>query len=228
MNELTIAGTRAQADIVLPLAKRAELAAANIIDEASYIDAAGIMKEIKTARKRIGEILDPFVDIARKAWKDALGERDQYEVPLLKAIAVLDPALVAWKREQDRIAAETARRIEIEQRKIEEEERLKEAQHLEQMGEHEAASAVLEQPIVVAPVVVPTAAPKVKGMAFSERFHAEVFSLPMLVKAAAEGLIPMGAVMANMTFLNSEARQQKKELKYPGVRVVAETSTVGR
>lgn len=215
--ELIMLGQKAEQEIA-PVAAQALEIAQSIKDAPSYEAAAKYLQTIKAARKKVAEILDPFVQAAHGAWKKAVAERNKYDEPLDDAEAIVKPAMAKWYgEEQERIAAEQ-RRLEAESRKREEDRRLADAIVADQNGDSEGAESLLEQPINVAPVVLP-AAPKVSGISMRENWKFEVTNLMELAKAVVAGKVPLAAISANENFLGQQARSLKKEMTYPGVRV---------
>lgn len=156
-----------------------------------------------------------------KLWKDKVAERS----------AIVDPAstikdLAArlcgeWQQEKERERrAEELRQQEIERQRAEDAV-VDEAAQLEREGFAEEAQAMIEAPVVAAPVIVASAVPKVNGVSKPRgTYKAEVTSLALLVKAAAEGKVPVQMLQPNQSALDSIARTLKEELRYPGVRVI--------
>lgn len=215
--ELAVLGQKAEQEIA-PVAAQALEIAQNIKDAGTYEVAAKYLQTIKAARKRVADILDPFVKGAYDAWKKAVAERNKYDEPLDNAESIVKPAMAKWySEEQERIQAEQ-RRLEAEARKREEERRLAEAIHADENGDRAGAESILEQPINVAPVVLPTA-PRVSGISMRDEWKFEVSNLMELAKAVVAGKVPLTAITANEKFLGQQARSLKGEMKYPGVRV---------
>jgi hypothetical protein len=225
-NELVTLGAQAEKEIT-PVASQAVAVAAAIKDQGTYESAARYLQTIKAARKRVGEILDPFVKAAYDAWKKAGAERDKYAEPLDRAEAIVKPAMGKWYEEEQMRQEAERRRLEAEARKREEERMLAEAEAAVQNGNHEEANSILEQPINVAPPIIP-ATPKVAGISMREEWKCEVSNLMELVKAVAAGKVPLGAIQANTVFLGQQARSLKAEMKYPGVRVWSQKNVASR
>ena len=196
-----------------------------VIDEASYRHAAEFVKGIKGLRQKISNTFGPIVAKAHAAHKEAVGQRKRAEAPLQDAEQIIKASMGAWSREQQRVAQEAARQREEELRRREEEERLAEAVALEADGEPEQAAALIEAPVVVAPVVPQSAAPKVAGISQREVWKATVVDLPALVQAAAADStgVAAGLLQVNQTALNGLARSLKGALTVPGVKVYTET-----
>jgi hypothetical protein len=224
--ELVALGAQAEKEIA-PVASQASAIAAAIKDQGTYEGAARYLQTIKAARKRVAEILDPFVQAAHGAWKKAVAERSKYDSPLDEAENIVKPAMSKWwSAEQDRIESER-RRLEAEAKKREEDRMLAEAEAAAAAGDHASAESILEQPVNVSPPVIP-ATPKVSGISMREEWKCEVSNLVELVKAVAAGKVPMGAIQANIVFLGQQARSLKGEMKYAGVRVWSQKNVAAR
>lgn len=227
MQELKTVGDQARSEY-LPLVERAGFMSAAIVDAESYEAAALLYQEVKARIKKVGEILDPFVQMAHKTWKTAVAKRAEYLDPLERAEASLKPALALYQAEQEKIRQAEQRRLEEANRAAAEEERIKDALALVEAGDKESANAILNQPIVVAPVFAPAAIPHIKGMFFRDNWQASVVDIKALLKAVIEGKVPYAAIQANESFLNAQAKQLKAEMDYPGVRVTKNSVPVSR
>ncbi len=81
------------------------------------------------------------------------------------------------------------------------------------------AEAIIETPVITAPVRIQAAVPKVAGVSYRDNWKGECFDLKALVKAIAEGKAPLSLVMANATVVNQTAKALKAEFQVPGVKV---------
>jgi hypothetical protein len=125
-----------------------------------------------------------------------------------------DQKVIREKEETDRLAREKA----IQDAR---EEALLRAIEMESLEGTEAAEAILQEPIVAAPVVTlsksagrPTGSVN-RGTVYKGR----VENLMELVKAIAVGKAPLNAVMANESFINNQADQYKDAFSMPGVKL---------
>jgi hypothetical protein len=91
-----------------------------------------------------------------------------------------------------------------------------------------AESTALSSAVVTAmPAVSHTA--KVSGISKRVTYAAQVDSLAELIKAVAEGKVPVEAIMVNDKFLNQQARAFAKPGQlYPGVRIIANSTLSAR
>jgi hypothetical protein len=88
------------------------------------------------------------------------------------------------------------------------------------------ADTLKAQPLPVAytPVKQPYSRPQ--GHSSRQSYRAEVVNLKMLVQAVANGHADLQCLQANMTYLNSKARQEKEQLTIPGVAPIKTVKTV--
>ena len=115
-----------------------------------------------------------------------------------------------------------------EQRVLEEIERKKNAEiakELKAKGLAELAKEIKNREVNV---IVKKEELKTDNLSTRKTYKANVIDKMALVKAVAEGRIPIMAVDVNMTFLNNQARMLKNELKYDGVEVVEESGITYR
>ena len=189
-----------------------------------------IRKQIKGVRARVKEFLGPIVEAAHKAHKLAKERFNQLDEPLVEVDRILGDRIGSWVREQRRIEEEARIKAQLEAQKaaIEaaQELRVEQANNLAAAGEVEEAAELIEAPIEVAPVkvVVESAVPKIDGRTIRDKYRAEVYDLKKLVDAVAAGVVPLPAVMGSEKFLNAQAKLFKntEAMGYPGVRVVLE------
>ena len=165
---------------------------------------------------------------------DPVDAFEEWVNPKLSAYAKLKEA--QRLEEERRLQAEAQRQAEEEARKareealrLAEEEKLAQAMVLEQNGDREAAEAVIQAPVEVAPIApvfVPSPIiPKTKsstGTTYRDKWRGEVTSIKELCRGIAEGLIPEDWVEPRMTPINSSALALKDKMNYPGIRAVCE------
>lgn len=209
------------------LALQQELALEKIPDDATYQRVARAGLDAAANIKAIEAYLNPLCERRYSAWKRATTVRGEKTAPF-EAIKKKAGQLVAkyqYEQEQARQAAEAAERDRIQ--KEEEARRAQEAERLAKEDRVEEGLAVLESPTVTAaPVVSSMAAPTVKGVSkAAEKYKATVTNLMDLVKAVAEGKVPLFAVQADERWLNKQANSMKQFLNYPGVKVERDFNT---
>jgi len=193
-----------------------------ISDNASYKTAMDMLPKIKVARKVVKNVFGSVADQAYKAWKAAKDVYNKFEAPLVEAETRLKNDGGKWQYEQQQKADEERRVLEARKEEREEERQKKLAKELAKSGQKELAKAVLEQPIVVAPIEVKSEPPKVEGVSFRENWKAEVIDLKALAKYVLSNPSMINLLLPNMPALNSMAKGMKANMSIPGVKVVSE------
>ncbi len=139
--------------------------------------------------------------------------------------ARLGGLLTGYQAEQRRLREEEERKAREASEKQAQEDALQRAIELAAAGEDEAADAVLEEPIVAAPVVIPNAAPKPTGSVARKNYTIRVTDLKALVAAVAKGEVMILAIEANESWLAQKAKNEKEAFSVPGVELVITEST---
>ncbi len=205
--------------------------ALQIVDDASCVLAAELLKGIKDLRKEIDETFDGIIAKAFAAHKEACSKKRLHEAPLLEAERLLKASLGAYHTAQEIKRQAEQRRLEEVARREAEDRRVAEAADMERAAlagpepDLDAlydAQQLLEQPIEAPSVVLPAATPKMAGVSFRETWRADVTNLRELCRAIADGHQPTSLVLPNQTALNGLARSLKNQARVPGVRFVAE------
>lgn len=135
-----------------------------ITTNVQYLDAVEFLRQVKAHQKKINDTFDPITNAAWKAYKTAKGEKTKLEAASKEAEIIVEPLIAEWEEKQERLRAETERRLQAIAIENEEERRFKEAIEAEQRGDKEEARAIMEEPIQVAPVVLSSSTPKVDGV----------------------------------------------------------------
>lgn len=186
-----------------------------------YERAGDFLRDSKTLQKEIHDALDPVVQKAHQAHKAATAVQSRLLEPLVEAEKIVKGKMGAYQEERERIALAEQREKEREARRLEEERILREAQELEARGDVQAAEEVISAPIVT--TAIPAAPrPTASGTAARWKYSARVTDLAALVKASAEGKVPAGLVVADVSALNKLASALKESLSIPGVELVRE------
>jgi hypothetical protein len=196
-----------------------------VVDSPSCVLAADTLKGIKALRARIAETFDPHITRAHQAHKALVAEKSAAEAPLTEAEGIIKRALAVYEQEQQRIARAESDRLAAIARQQEIDRKIAEAVAAEAAGDDETAAVIMDEPIIVAPVVVAPTTPKVAGISYRTTYAAEVTDKAALVTFCASHPQFLHCVSADMTALNALARTMKQTMQIPGVRVV-ETRTV--
>jgi len=190
-------------------------------------------KAHKAATEKRSKYLDPLTN-AQKSVKALMSAYDAEQERIRKAE---EDRLrkIAEDEEKERRRAEQER-LEAE-RKAEEDRLLAEAQAAKDRGDNETAelltnaavetseaikeqsAAIAQEPIYVAPVVVPKTTPKMAGgPVYREVWAAEVTDIKALCLAVATGKASPECVTGNMVALNRMAVALKGTMNIPGVK----------
>ena len=175
--------------------------------------------------KQITDFFKPHKENAWKAHK-ALVEAEKAELDKvvsqknrLKSLMITFQRAFELQQEKERLA---------QQKLLEEIERKKNAEiakELKAKGLTDLAKEIKNQPVNV---MVKKEELKSDNLSTRKTYKANVIDKMALVKAVADGKIPLMAVEPNITFLNNQARALKKELRYDGVEVVEESGITYR
>lgn len=205
--------------------------AVKVTDSATYTAAGMLWKTIGDMIKEVKDTFDPICDAAHKAHKAAVEKRSKYLDPLTAAHKSVKGLMSAWDAEQDRIRLAEQRRLEEIARKEAEERALLEAIAAEEEAKRngatqeeaaQEAAAIIDEPVQVAPVVIPKAVPKMQGgPVYREIWSAECVDIVMLCRAVAEGKASRECVLPNMPTLNKMATALKSTMNIPGVRAAS-------
>lgn len=197
-----------------------------IVTTEDYKFAQGLMADIKARIKTLEETRMGQTRPIDEAKKRIM---DFFRGPLQRldeAKSFLNDRMVKWVDEQERIRREEERRLQEEARKRAEEETLAAAVEAEASGDKQEAEQIIAEPVYVPPVKLNSTVPKSKESHIRETWSAEVVDLKALIKGIAEGHAPLQAVMADMTFLNGQARSYKQALNIPGVRAISRKTQI--
>ncbi len=193
------------------LVARAE---AFLVDSADHLhEAADFLRTVKSARKKLADELKEPVSQAYRAHQSIVALRKRHDSPLASAETIVKRKVVDYQNEQNRLRRAEEQRRQDELRKREEEKRLEAAQELENAGHSADADVVLAEPIVVPPVVMPTA-PKPEGVSERTIWKYRVY---------AEELMPRDFLIPDDRKLGDLARATRGGALIPGVEFYAET-----
>lgn len=176
------------------------------------------LKEMETFFKGIKSQIDEIKKPVLQAEKDDSG-------PLTQEKSRLGTLLTSYQALERRKREEEERQAREEAQRQAEAEALERAMALAASGEEEAAEAVLEEPVVAAPVVIPASAPKPTGSVARKNYSIRVTDLKALVQAVAKGEVLIAAVQPDLAWLGAKARNEKELFHVPGVELVVTEST---
>lgn len=192
--------------------------AVKVTDPETYTAAGSLWKAIGDMIKEVKDTFDPICDAAHKAHKQAVEKRAKYLDPLTAAQKSVKGLMSAYDQEQDRLRREEQARLEAIARKQEEERRLQEAiaaeEELRAQGAtkeeaaHEAA-AIINEPVSVAPVVLPKATPKLAG--------GPVYRTIWKFRIINVNLIPRQYMVPDEKAIGGVIRSSQGKISIPGV-----------
>jgi len=199
----------------------AEARVFRVVTQEQYSGAGEKLKAIKGLMQKVNATFDPIISKAYAAHREAVAQKKNHEGPLIEAEGIYKRGMLGFQQEQERIRREEQARLDELARK--ERERLEaRAAAAEAKGKAEKAEELRNQAATVPAPVVQIETPKVSGVSTREVHKAVVTDLKALLQGVIDGKVPEGAVLANESFLNAQARLQKSSLNYPGVKVVTE------
>ena len=187
-------------------------AVAFIATTAEYTAAGELWKEGKAAIEAIDNRYSDDIDFAHKEHKRLIAERDEVKKPVEAATKRVKRLMADYDAEQERARRAEQARLEAEARQREEERKLAEAIAVAATDPVQA-DAIMEETIIVAPVILPKATPKVEGMVYREVWKFEITDA---------GLIPRQFMMPDEKAIGGTVRALKGQANIPGVRVYSE------
>jgi vancomycin resistance protein YoaR len=204
IEEQQIEAVRAEIAPVLEAAKSIV-----VVDEASHVLALNLAMECTKRQRKVEETWAESREMAHKAWKTITETIASFTKPLAEAATICRQKAYAWKRAEDERRQIEAQRVERENAKKVEDERLRQAEALAKAGKPALADAVLEQPIEVAPVVAAEVA-KPAGMSYRENWTFTILE---------EEVLPREFLMPDEVKIGKVVRAMKGATKIPGIRV---------
>ncbi len=181
-----------------------------ITDHLSYQAACGILVEIKT---RIGEAKDfcrPNIQRWHAGWKGALEDEKVLISPYEEAEKIFKPLIATYTEEQERRRLDIEAKAQAEANRQAEERQISQAAAAETAGHKELANAILETPVQVPTVVVPTATPKAEGISIQTRVDFQIID---------PKLIPREFLMVDETKIRRYVAAMGETAAIPGVKV---------
>ena len=195
-----------------------EARALTVKTDEDYARAQEMWMSLRQQMKNLDAAYDDLIKASYALWKQNLAKKAAYYEKVEDGAKFLKSIMGNYESEQKKKREAEESRLRAIAIKEEEDRKLQEALN----APKEEQDAILAEPIVIAPVVVPDTTPKVKGgPVYRTIWNAEVTSLIELVQSVAKGETPLGAVEANMTYLNRRAISDNVEFRVPGVKAVS-------
>jgi hypothetical protein len=230
------------------LTQRAHALAARVMtvtNAATQADMESHLVQLATLRKALFDLVDPYREIAYRAYEQIQQLNKSRLEPIDLAITSKKGALKGYlqaeqakaQAEQRRLDAEARQRAEEEQRQRTEQMRLEAAEEKQTAGDTAGAEASLFDQTIQAPPVYtppvrveqPTSSLGKKG-GVKENWKGEVSSLEDVILDVAEGIkasrecgnlrghLPTTLIMINPTILKNLATTNKQMATFPGLR----------
>jgi hypothetical protein len=191
--------------------------ALEVYNDESYAFALEIAKQCKDRSRRVQEMWKDAREHAHKAWQSITKTIASFVDPLEEAATICGRKAYAWKQEQERLAQEAERARQEQERRRIEDERLAQAERLQAEGHVQAANAVLNKEIEVAPKAVEKKTPKVAGVTYRENWVCVVEDA---------SLVPREYLTPDLTKIIKVVKALKGETRIPGVKAWDAGSTV--
>lgn len=201
----------------------AQAAELEVASKQQHEGAQVCLRDLRYAKARVKDRLDPIISDAHKAHKGLTKLRGDLLKPIEEADRIVNGKIDTYEEEQNRIADEIRRTNEAAARKLEEERRLMEAIEAEKDGDQAEAEAILAEPIETPTIQVETETAKVDGVSQRTSWSAEVTNRIDLVRYVAANPEWINLIEPAMPALNGLARSQREALKIPGVKAVPKT-----
>jgi hypothetical protein len=203
------------------LSVRDEAKAIQIVDQETYNAAAAKFEAVSALEKQITEHYAPMKTAAHEAHKKVCAAEKSMLGPVSEAKQILSRAIGTFDREQEALRRAAELKLEEEARKRAQEEAEKLALDAIDHGASEEEINSIVEEAVSAPLPVVHAAPtyqRASGVITRETWRAELVSLPVLIKAAAENPSAFQQYLTvNLPAANAAARNQKSAFKVPGL-----------
>lgn len=175
--------------------------------------AADVLRMVKTIEKAIHARLDPAVEAAHAAHKEAVALRNSFLDPVRHAETTVKTKLARWTSEQERIRMAEEARLREEARKAAEERALAEAKAAQDAGEPELAEAIIAAPPPPLPVVAIPKAQAQKGVSTRTAFRFRI---------VAPDMIPREYLVPDEQRIGGVVRSLGHDARIPGVEVYTE------
>lgn len=139
--------------------------------------------------KKIDKTFDPLCKATNEAHKAATKAKADAKAPVTEAKGIVKKEIESYNEVQEDIRKERERAANEEERRKAETRQIEQAASLEAQGHRELAAQVLETPINVPQVTLPSVKTELVGSGFIETFHWKIVDPKALLQAAAEGLV---------------------------------------
>jgi hypothetical protein len=193
-----------------------------VTDRGSYEQAMALGAECASRIKKVEAIFTLPREAAYKAWRAVNETVASFVDPLKEAKTICGDRAKVWAREEEaRVRHEEAVRLEAAKKQVEESAKA--------AGVAPSSMGLLGTPIQMAVLAPPKTTEQITASASGSvrsNWTMRVTDLMALVKAVAAGEVDITVLQANETELRKRAKVLKAAMKYPGVEVANEGTTV--
>lgn len=183
-----------------------------------FIVAASFRDALKKIEKQIDDTFDDPIDTAHKLHKSLVAQKKRHYEPLEQARTVIKAKMISFETAQEEIRRNQEDALRLAAQKRAEELAIAQAVEAERQGDKGLAQAIIEAPVVAAPVVVQKTTPKIQGFTSRTVWSATVMDMVLLVQAVAKGQVSANLLQPNETALRQFATATKGTVPIPGVR----------
>lgn len=162
---------------------------------------------LKALEKEVDAAYDEHIAAAFAAHKSLVAKKKKYAEPIDEARKIIRAKMGAYQDEQEALRVAEEARLRIEAKKKAEDEALARASAMEAAGQQEEAAAIIEAPILTAPVSLAKSVPKAQT----------VIPRPWTFRITDINLVPRAYLIPNEVMLGAQARSTKGAVKVPGV-----------
>lgn len=196
--------------------------AMKVTDDSSFRAAGEFLKQIKIASNKVIAVFKPMKTQAHKAWRTICDTEGEMLDPLNEAEKYLKSQLSDYTLKVEEEQASQRKELENKARSEADESTLEAAYAAEEAGSPALAQEILRQEPHVPAVVMPSAAPAMKGISTRKKYKSQIVNMRALCAAVATGKVPIMAILGNTKWLDTQANQMQDLLNIPGVKAVPE------
>ncbi len=184
-----------------------ELAKAiEITTQGEYAKAGEWRAGLRALDKKMEAHYKPLKQKQDEAKKAILDAEKADRSPVAEASRILNPKLVAWEDEQERLRRVEQRRLQEIERKRAEKEAKAETKALDKEGRHEEAAFVRETPVEPPAVVLQSETPKVAGLVRRVDWKYKCDNFKAVLMEVIEGKQPASILQLNDKFVGQQVR----------------------
>lgn len=204
VEELTVLKDRAAklAEEAMKVVERA--GAMEVVTYSDYENAGELLRDIRTAAKRVTERVSPLVKTAHAAHKAAKAIENAFGKPLAALTEVLKLKMRAMIVREEIRGRDPVDKVQLDG------EKLAEAYALAELGKQEEAEALLLEAGIFTPDDLPEGLPKIDGISIRTTWHYKIND---------EKKIPREHMMPNAKSIGGVVRSMKEKTKIKGISV---------